>query len=228
MIRICHPPYQPSSISSSKIKLTAETFLKNPLSYSMLLPLTHTFLKTVPKINSLSTKLTLIPSLPHITKSPLNPVSFSKVVMLSSTTEKIKKSSDVIFTLKTLPLTLKPINQPKSKILKLDFHLPQLMDLSQFSHQPEDFLEECKRVKSIKKLQERKLQLIFWLLFQLLNKIKNNKRKLKTIQSFHQLLNHWTLIQLKFSMIYSDLSIKKNFWDCWSRSHWKIKQAKRL
>lgn len=161
MFRICHPQYQLSSISSSKIKPMAETSLKNPLSYSMLLPPTHTLLKIVPKINSLSTKLTLIPSLLHITKSPLNPVSFSKVVMSSSTTEKINKSLDVIFTLKTLPLMLKPINQPKSKILKSDFHLLQLMDSSQFFHQPEDFSEECKRVKSIKKLQERKLQLIF-------------------------------------------------------------------
>lgn len=88
-------------------------------------------------------------------------------------------------------------------------------------------LRKDKRLRFIKKLQERKLQAIFWLSFQLLNKIKNNKRKLKTFQSFHQLLSHWTQIQLKFSMIYSDLLIKKNFWDYWSRSHWKDKASKK-
>lgn len=161
MIRICHPPYQPSSISSSKTKLTAEPSLKNPLSYFMLLPPTHSLSKTVPKINSPSTKPISIPSLPHITKSPLNQVSSLKDVMSSSIMEKIKKSSDAIFTLKTLPLMPKLINQPKSKISKLDFHLLQLMDSSQFFHQPEDFSEECKRLRFIKKLQERKLQVIF-------------------------------------------------------------------
>lgn len=206
----------------------AEPSLKNPLSYFMLLPPTHSLSKTVPKINSPSTKPISIPSLPHITKSPLNQVSFSKDVMLSSIMEKIKKSSDAIFTLKTLPLMPKLINQPKSKISKLDFHLLQLMDSSQFFHQPEDFSEECKRLRFIKKLQERKLQVIFWLSFQLLNKIKNNKRKFKTFQSFHQLLSHWTQIPPKFSMICSDLLIKKNFWDYWSRSHWKTKPARRL
>ena len=161
MIRICHPPYQPSSISLSKTKLTAEPSLKNPLSYFMLLPPTHSLSKTVPKINSPLTKPISTPSLPHITKSPLNQVSSLKDVMSSSIMEKIKKSSDAIFTLRTLPSMPKLINQPKSKISKLDFHLLQLMDSSQFSHQPEDFSEECKRLRFIKKLQERKLQVIF-------------------------------------------------------------------
>lgn len=228
MIRICHPLYQPLSISSSKVKLTADPLLKNLLFFFTLHQLIHSLSKTVPKINSQSTKPISKLSLLLITKSPLNPAYFSKAVKLSSTMEKIKKSLDVIFTLKPLLSMLKAINQQKSKISKSDFHLLQLMDLSQYFHLPEDFSEEWKSLKFIRKPVERKLQLIFWPLFQSLSKIKNNKRKLKIIQFFPLPLNHWIQTQPKFFTIYLDLLIKKSFWDYWSRSPWKTKPAKKL
>ena len=228
MIRICHPVSPPSLTSSSKMKLMAKLSLKNHLSYSMLHLLIHSLLKTVPKINSPSTKPILKLSSPHITKSPLNPVSFSKDVMLFLTMEQINKSLDAIFTLKALPLMPKLINQTKSKVLKLDSHLLQLTESYQSFHQPEDFSEEWKKLKFIKKPVERKLPLIFWLSFQLLNKIKNNKRKLKISQFFLQLLSHWIPTQLKSSTIYFNSLTKKSFWDYWLKSHWRTKLARKL
>jgi len=210
------------------MKLMAKLSLKNHLSYSMLHLLIHSLLKTVPKINSQSTKPTSKLSSPHITKSSLNPVSFYKDVMLSLTTEKINKLLDVIFTLKTLPLMPKLINQIKSKVLKSDSHLLQLTESFQSFHQPEDFSEEWKRLKFIKKPVERKPQLIFWLSSQSLNKIKNNKRKLKTSQFFLQLLSHWIPTQLKSFKIYLNLLTRRSFWDYWLKSHWRTKLARKL
>lgn len=148
--------------------------------------------------------------------------------MLSWTMAKTRKSPDVTSTQKKLPLTLTPTRLPSLKRWKSDCHLPQLTVWSQSSHQPEDIWEEWKSKSISRKTEVKKPHLTSWVSFQVPKQPRPNQRRSRTTQFFLQTLNLWTQTQSKSSTTCLHLLTRKNCCAFWSRSHSRIKAARRL